>query len=443
MRCSLIVLVLMTLFLSSLHADITFLQIYETECGTPPPPEPFDVLETSDGGYVCMSNAINWSFLKTDEYGEVLVQDNRLWGYSLCENQDAELVTAYYSYSGGYNLIAVDWADLMGNILRTRVYDDLSYYEDNYPNCIIQTTDKGYVICGDMSFLADGFVMKLDSLENYQWHVALPDAYLNSIVEDSDSCLIAGGMSSMDYVIKLSQDGDIIWENTYPYSSSWWGAYGIVATSSGYIFASTGGRVVGISSSGVFEWQYETAVPELLYLDVCVAPNGDVVACGLDDESGVLTRFNPDGTLVWEKGYESCRLIRIDSTNDSGFISAGIYTAVEPPDYDDILLLKVDSEGNYEPQGIEPELEICNAQLLPVHPNPITESVTIEYILTQPGAVSISVFDVSGRLISSPVECNTAAGTYSFVLNDLPSGMYMIRMRAAEHELLQRFVVID
>jgi hypothetical protein len=81
--------------------------------------------------------------------------------------------------------------------------------------------------------------------------------------------------------------------------------------------------------------------------------------------------------------------------------------------------------------------------LFPVYPNLITKSATIRYALTEPGEVLILVFEVSGRLISSPVDCNTAAGTYSFVINDLPSGIYMVIMRVNEHELVQRFVVID
>ena len=439
MRSLYTTLIIMMVLFSAVFADITFLKVYETADGWA---EPFDVIEVSEGGYVCLTNAFNWTFLRTDEYGEVLVQDNRLWGYCLCENQDNNLVTSYYSYSGGDCHIIVDWADLMGNILRTGIYD----FSDNGftdPNCIIQTSDKGYAICGTVDFLGKGFFMKLDSLENYEWHVVLPDAYLYSIVEDSENNLVAGGSSSMDYVIKISQEGDIIWENTYPYSATYCGVGGIVPTSSGYVLSSWSGRVVGISSSGVFEWQYEAAIPEILYAEVCVAPNGDVVACGLDDESGVLTRLDPSGSLIWEKEYENCRLGYIYSTADSGFVAAGIYTAVEPPDNDDILLLKVDSEGNYVPQGIEPELAIGNAQLFPVHPNPITESATICYALTEPGAVSIAIFDVSGRLVSSPVDCNTAPGTYSFVMNDLPSGMYLVRMRVAGQELVQRFVVID
>jgi len=429
----------MMVLVSAVYADITFLQIYETVDEWA---EPFDVIETSEGGYVCTTNEILWSFLRTDEYGEVLVQENCLWGYCLCENQDAELVTAYYTYSGGEYLIVFEWADLIGNILRTRDFDQLKDYEPT-PNGIIQTSDKGYVICGDCFYFADGFVMKLDSLENYQWHVVLPDANLNSIVEDSENYLIACGSASMDYVIKISQDGNIIWENTYPYSSTWYGAGGIVPTSSGYVFASASGRVVGVSSSGSFEWQYEAAVPEILYHGICVTVNGDVVACGFDDESGVLTRLDPSGTLIWEKEYENCRLGYIYSTADSGFVSAGIYTAVEPPDNDDILLLKVDFEGNYVPQGIETEPEWNDVRLFPVYPNPMAESATIRYALTEPGAVLISVFEVSGRLVSSPVNCISAAGTYSFEMSDLPSGVYIVRMIAGEHEAVQRFVVIN
>ena len=440
MRYSFSVLVIMMGLVSVVHADITFLRIYETGVEWA---EPGDVIETSDGGYACITSGISWSLLRTDEYGEVLVQKISPWEHSLCENQDSELVGPSFSYSGGEFHVKVVWTDLMCTVLREKVFDELGNFEYITLSCIIQTSDKGYVICGDFNQSETGFIMKLDSLENYEWHIMMSYGdYFNSIVEDSENNLVAGGYSSMVYVIKLSMDGDIIWENTYPDSSNNWGT-SIVLTSSGYVLSSWSGRVVGISSSGILEWQYETAIPEICYTDVCVAANGDVVACGLDDESGVLTRLDPSGSLIWEKEYENCRLGYICSTADSGFVAAGIYTAVEPPDNDDILLLKVDSEGNYVSLGIEPELEIGNAQLFPVHPNPITESATISYALTEPGAVLISVFDVSGRLVSSPVDCISAAGTYSFVINDLPSGIYMVRMRVAEHEMVQRFVVID
>ena len=442
------VLFIMMVLISAVHADITFLRNYGTEC---PWAEPADVIETSEGGYAFMTNAINWTFLRTDEYGEVLVQRDSIWDHSLCENQDAELVTSYSFFS--HQVITITWADLMGNILRTAQFDEFIEYEYITPRCIIQTSDKGYAICGDIDsiypYYAEGFILKLDSLENYEWDVVLQEGLLYTIAEDSDNCLIAGGGDYyVDYVLKLSQDGDIIWENEY--SAPWAGVRSIVPTSSGYAFASRSGRVVGISSSGIFEWQYDATLPEIGYSDICVSPNGDVVACGYDWDfnagggPGVLTRLNPDGNPVWENHYENFGLYKIYSTADSGFVSAGRYTELEPPyGYAKLLLLKVDSEGNYVSTGIEEEPEWNNAQLFPVYPNPFSESATISYSLTDPGAVSIAIFDVSGRLVSSPVDCISAAGTYSFAINDLPSGIYMVRMRVAGREQVQRFVVMN
>jgi hypothetical protein len=439
----------MIVLISAVHADITFLRLYETENG---PAEPADVIETSEGGYAYLTCELNRSFLRTDEYGEVLVQSELLWDRCLCENQDAELVLASeYPFSSGS--ITITWADLMGNILRTREFNEFNDYDTVTPRCIIQTSDKGYAICGYIYSIypwAEGFVLKLDSLENYEWDVVLQDASLYTITEDSDNCLIAGGSdSSEDYVIKFSQDGDIIWENTYPSSSTYSGTLGIVPTSSGYAFTSSSGRVVGISSSGSFEWQYEATLPEIGYYDICVSPNGDVVTCGFSYSSsmmgggpGVLTRLSPDGNLVWENNYENFGLYNMYSTADSGFVSSGRYPDVEPYSAK-LLLLKVDSEGNYVSTGIEEEPEWNNAQLFPVYPNPFSESATISYSLADPGAVSIAIFDVSGRLVSSPVDCISAAGTYSFAINDLPSGIYMVRMRVAGREQVQRFVVMN
>ena len=436
--------IIMMILVSAVYADITFLRIYEAEIDYV---TPCDIIEVTGGGYAFTNHAFDWHFLRTDEYGEVLVQNNAFWGFCLCENQDIELVTAQNLYAGGDYGVRFVWADNMGNILRTRDYFEIEC-ENPYPHCIIQTSDKGYIICGTTyvdPFVA-GFVMKLDSLENYQWHIELSDAYLYSIVEDDENCFLACGYTLTDYVIKISQDGNIIWENTYPYSSTFYGAFGIVQTSSGYVFASQSRRIVGISSSGSFQWQYESEVLEAGYWDVCVATNGDIVACGYDDdESGVLTRLDHYGNLIWEKEYENCQLLHINGTADSGFVSTGRYI-FDSPDDNDCLLLKVDPEGNYielEPMSIETEPENNDLQLFPVYPNPVTESATISYCLTEPVAVMISVFEVSGRLISFPVDCISDAGTYSFEMNDLPSGMYMVRMKAGEHELVQRFVVIN
>jgi len=58
------------------------------------------------------------------------------------------------------------------------------------------------------------------------------------------------------------------------------------------------------------------------------------------------------------------------------------------------------------------------------------------------GLVELSVYDVSGRVVSEAVQ-NMPTGTHSVSFSGLAEGVYFCTMRAGEFSATERFVVVD
>ncbi|MCF7804157.1 MAG: T9SS type A sorting domain-containing protein [Candidatus Marinimicrobia bacterium] len=79
--------------------------------------------------------------------------------------------------------------------------------------------------------------------------------------------------------------------------------------------------------------------------------------------------------------------------------------------------------------------------LLANFPNPFNPTTTLRYALSEQSAVSLQVYDLSGRLIQDLVHTDQLAGyhTVEFEGNSLPSGMYLYRMTSRSLESDQQF----
>ena len=64
------------------------------------------------------------------------------------------------------------------------------------------------------------------------------------------------------------------------------------------------------------------------------------------------------------------------------------------------------------------------------YPNPFSDATTVRYIVDAPTDVNISVFDRSGKLISTLVDQRYDAGNYEvrFESANLPAGLYFVKI---------------
>ncbi len=80
--------------------------------------------------------------------------------------------------------------------------------------------------------------------------------------------------------------------------------------------------------------------------------------------------------------------------------------------------------------------------LLPFSPNPAS-SPAVRFSLPEPASVELSIFDLSGRLVSDIYGENYSTGYHDVLLEDLSPGLYFCRMISGDFQATQRFVVIE
>ncbi|MCK5787352.1 MAG: T9SS type A sorting domain-containing protein [Candidatus Sabulitectum sp.] len=82
--------------------------------------------------------------------------------------------------------------------------------------------------------------------------------------------------------------------------------------------------------------------------------------------------------------------------------------------------------------------------LLPISPNPSAGSPVVRFVFPEPRCVSISILDLSGRLISQTHGRDYSGGYHNVqILEELSPGVYFCRMTSGDFAAVQRFVVIE
>ena len=78
------------------------------------------------------------------------------------------------------------------------------------------------------------------------------------------------------------------------------------------------------------------------------------------------------------------------------------------------------------------------------YPNPFNPATVIQYQLPQEGVVKLKVYDILGREVSVLVDQLQGVGRYSVTFNasNLPSGIYIYRLSAANFESVKKMIVI-
>ncbi|MCD4732898.1 T9SS type A sorting domain-containing protein [bacterium] len=77
------------------------------------------------------------------------------------------------------------------------------------------------------------------------------------------------------------------------------------------------------------------------------------------------------------------------------------------------------------------------------YPNPASSSLTISYELAAKGAVSLSVYDLSGRLVETLISGEQTAGRHSVIWDSsvAATGVYLLRLEAAGEAITRRAII--
>jgi hypothetical protein len=295
----------------------------------------WDMIQTADGGYI-LTGAIGYNYFTGTGYDALIIK-----------------------------------LDSQGNIQWQKIYD--VGYTFERAGKIIQTSDGGFIIGAGGS---DSAIIKLDQNGNIQWYRALGYQVGGDIFDfrqTSDGGYIGistlpGVILGLDIgVVKLDSDGNIQWGRAYGGNGAWDVPYSIHETSDGGFvvvgvtnsFSSTNINdiniwVFKINSQGDIIWQKEYGVPNATdyAFSSIQMPDGGYIIVGFTTASGMgdllLMKIDSEGNIVWQKVYGGTYPdvgISIQMTNDGNLIISGATYSFGAGNID-IWVLKTDIDGN-------------------------------------------------------------------------------------------------
>jgi hypothetical protein len=347
-----------------------------------------------------------------------------------------------------------------------------------------QTYDGGYIIAGsagsndgDVTGFNGGldyWIVKLDSSGILVWQKCLGGSQNDraySIQQTLDSgYIVAGGSASNDsdvtgshgmydfWIVKLNKTGFIDWEKCLGGSSDDYNASISLTLDGGYIVAGgsnssdgdvTGnhagnggdGWVVKLDNNGNIDWQkcyggdsidyfnciQQTSDSGYIISGMSKSINGDVTNNHGGGDCWIV-KLNNSGSIEWQKCYGGYNNYEesssIQQTFEGGFIFTG-YTGSSDGDVtgfhggSDYWVVKLSSTIGIE----ELNQDIFQVNIFP---NPISEKVTINFYINKRENVSIMVYDISGREITTLKQQNFQPGFHSIEWNELNNSNYMI-----------------
>ena len=99
----------------------------------------------------------------------------------------------------------------------------------------------------------------------------------------------------------------------------------------------------------------------------------------------------------------------------------------------------------WEPTAVEDNYStVSNYNLAQNYPNPFNPSTTIRYTLEKSGMVSLKVYDVLGRLVSTLVNQVQNPGTHaiSFNASNLSSGIYFYKLESGSFQSTKKMILV-
>ena len=194
-----------------------------------------------------------------------------------------------------------------------------------------------------------------------------------------------------------------------------------------------------------------------IYLDDCglVVSYSDIDG-GLD---GITITNNSwvdwlDGNIDEDPLFSSTGEHPFSLTGGSPCIDAGTpdTTGLNLPEWDFIGNMRVwdgvIDMGAYEygaiPVGID-RVQVAGGGLeVLVYPNPVVRMMNIEYRILNVEVVGLRVFDIHGEEIARLVNETQASGEYTvkFDVSDLPAGIYLVRLQAAQQVATGKILVV-
>ncbi len=436
-----------------------------------------EISATSDGGFMLVGSTSSSSWGNTDAYlikvdsncnhqwSKAIGGANNDWGYSVKQTFDKGYIVALSTNSygkGGYDACLMK-RDSLGNFEWTKTYGGNDW---DFAYSVVQTYDSGYVFCGETysnsAGFSDVYIVKTNNAGDTVWTKTMGGTLVdkgNAIIETSDSNLVVAAMrntstdSTQIYLIKLKNDGTLLWDSLYGDS--------LYETAHCVLEASNGDYVVGGSSTSlgsdlsnyilrtdnngntIFGKYYNSNGEEEIY-SIIEDPYSNLVCAGYTDGFGNgkndVHVFVVDiaGWWLWRSatygywGNEKGKSIAIAKKNTFSFAVAGFSDGLGNG-LEDALLICLDTVYSGQPSTIDTVVNpiplniptLNDGLKIKIYPNPASSSVVLEMPNQANANYSFRLLNILGEELMT---VSIKSGSSNVNLEKFVPGMYLVQV---------------
>jgi Secretion system C-terminal sorting domain len=202
------------------------------------------------------------------------------------------------------------------------------------------------------------YILKINKFGDTLWSRNIDGAWAKAVTRSNDGgCVVTGITDALPFALKLTPDGNIVWNRTYGTSNI--GFYGndIISTpDGGYIGCAAVyyniGYIFKIDSLGNFQWDrfYQGGYSKSFSRIINASDSGYVLVgterfTQTDTARGIICKIGTKGNIVWENNYRvnnaSTSFYNLENVNNSFLVSGGYFDG----DFFRVFLKRLDLEG--------------------------------------------------------------------------------------------------
>jgi hypothetical protein len=437
------------------------------------------IVQTTDGGYAVTGYTQSFGAGNSDFYIVKLdASGNFQWNKTIGGNTEDVALAVVQTTDGGYAATGYTYSfgagdrdyyivklDASGNLQWNRTIGG-TYYD--YGETLIQTSDGGYAVAGfTYSFGAgsgDYYIVKFDASGNFQWNRAIggSDAdYCLSVIQTTDGgYVLAGQVNSFGagsndyYIVKLDSAGNLLWDRTVGGSALDYAESIVQTPDGGYIvggltYSFGAGEqdmyLVRLDAAGNFMWNKTAGSTGTDYAEsIVLATDGGYVGAGHTNSYGAgnfdlyIVKFDINGNTCADTSTP------ISQSGTGGTISSPTPTITSPvPTV--TTPTPISSTGGTVTNicsfvGINPNSNKMPGQfvLSQNYPNPFNPTTKRKFkIPASPTpsrgmmqSIRLIVYDILSREIARIVNSDLSPGDYEVTWDaeGFPSGIYFYRL---------------
>jgi hypothetical protein len=429
------------------------------------------IMPTKDGGYHYLgvltndeTNSEDMWFVKVDSKGDIIWQEiyggtSSDRGSRIVPDSRGEYLLVGYTQSygnGGFDIWLIK-IDASGHPLWQKTYGGS---HDDFAFDVITSENNGYIIAGTKTSPINGkydlWVFQVDSLGNLEWQTIMGNVdhdQARSIKRSNDGGLIITGYTVTElerqydlWLLKLDSNGDSLWSKTYGgnykdagisvqempdknimvlgYTESFYWYNGRNDRDIWILVTDIEGDPIWASTFGGASSEYgHTLNP---------TDDGNYIITGYTESIGaggwdlLMLKVDSEGNEIWSKTYggplqDYGQYIYQDQNGN--FICIGITESYGAGGTDAWLII-TDSKGNTNITTHSEKQFLLNGSNVPSkyylfqnYPNPFNPATTIKYGLYKPGNIRVNIYDVLGNKVKELVNSYQLAGHHQVVWN--------------------------